>query len=91
LSHSDNNAHAELAECDSASTSHAGWGDAPITILVCAALLLGLGVTFVYKNIAKEEAVAFARDCAAHGGRVRMELNLRQCIGAKQEDTQNDR
>lgn len=90
MSHSDKNARAALAECDRAPTRPTGWSAPLVAILACSALLLGVGVTIAYKTMIKDEAVAFARDCAASGGRVQLELNRRQCIGAKQEASQND-
>lgn len=90
MSHSDDNARAALAKCDRAPARHTGWSGALIAMLVVTGLLVAVGVTIAYQNIIKDEAVAFARDCAARGGRVQLELNLRQCIGAQQETTQND-
>lgn len=51
-------------------------------VAACAALLLGVGISIIYKDRIAAEAVAEARDCAARGGQVRMECGLRECAGA---------
>jgi hypothetical protein len=57
-------------------------------IAACAALLLCVAVSIIYMDRIAGEAVGFARDCAARGGQVRMELNMRQCVGARAVSTQ---
>lgn len=57
-------------------------------VAACAALLLCVAVSIIYMDRIAGEAVGFARDCAARGGQVRMELNMRQCVGARALSTQ---
>lgn len=52
---------------------------------VCAALLLGVGITIIYKDRIAADPVGFTRDCASRGGKVRMEFSMRQCVGAKRK------
>ena len=55
-------------------------------VTACAALLLGVGVSIIYKDRIAEDAVAVARDCASRGGHVRMEYGMRQCVGARRKE-----
>ena len=55
-------------------------------VAACAALLLGVGVSIIYKDRLAEDAVAVARDCATRGGKVRMEYGMRQCVGVGRKD-----
>lgn len=57
-------------------------------VAACAALLLCVAVSIIYMDRVAGEAVGFARDCASRGGQVRMELNMRQCVGARASSTQ---
>lgn len=51
-------------------------------VKACAALLLGVGISIIYQDRIAADPVGLARDCASRGGQVRMELNVRECIGA---------
>lgn len=55
-------------------------------VMACAALLLGVGISIIYKDRIAAEAVAEARDCAARGGQMRMEFGMRQCVDAKRKE-----
>lgn len=55
-------------------------------VAACAALLLGVCISIIYKDRIAEDAVAVTRDCAARGGQVRMEYGMRHCVGAGRKD-----
>ncbi|WP_156403876.1 hypothetical protein [Massilia sp. Root1485] len=55
-------------------------------VMACAALLLGVGVSIIYKDRITADNVGFARDCVSRGGKVRMEYGMRQCVGASREE-----
>ena len=55
-------------------------------VIGCAALLLGVGISIVYKDHIASDGVAVARDCAFRGGQVRMEFGTRQCLGVKRKE-----
>lgn len=55
-------------------------------VCACVCLLFGVIFTAGHQDEIRKENNAFARECNANGGQVRMEFNMRQCVGARKKD-----